>query len=134
MGGWIASKVQSLFRRRVTSLRRGAVSTRGGTFQLEDTTFCDPPPILAPAWKWVPQILQEIEGSRTGLTDTIFVKANLTCELPIKVRYYSAKYENICYFCGTTDDLTVSESNYPFAVHVSNKIKFQLADGNVTLG
>ena len=57
--------------------------------------------------------LQEIEGSRTGLTDTIFVKANLTCELPIEVPYYSAKYENICYYCGTTDYLTVSESNYP---------------------
>ena len=34
------SKVQSLFWRRVTSLREGAVSTGGGAFQLEDTTFC----------------------------------------------------------------------------------------------
>ena len=39
-GGWIVSKVQSLFWRRVTSLRRGAVSTGGGAFHLEDTTFC----------------------------------------------------------------------------------------------
>ena len=39
-GGWIVSKVQSLFWRRVTSLRRGVVSTGGGTFQLEDTTIC----------------------------------------------------------------------------------------------
>ena len=39
-GGWIVSKVQSLFWRRVTSLRRGVVSTGGGAFQLEDTTFC----------------------------------------------------------------------------------------------
>ena len=34
------SKVQSLFWRRVTSLRRGVVSTGGGAFQLEDTTVC----------------------------------------------------------------------------------------------
>ena len=34
------SKVQSLFWRRVTSLRRGMVSTGGGAFQLEDTSFC----------------------------------------------------------------------------------------------
>ena len=34
-GGWIVSKVQSLFWRRVTSLRRGVVSTGGGAFQLE---------------------------------------------------------------------------------------------------
>ena len=36
------SKVQSLFWRRVTSLRGGGgiVSTGGGAFQLEDTTFC----------------------------------------------------------------------------------------------
>ena len=33
------SKVQSLFWRRVTSLRRGAVSTGGGAY-LEDTTSC----------------------------------------------------------------------------------------------
>ena len=39
-GGWIVSKVQSLFWRRVTSLRRGVVSTGGGAFQLEDTTIC----------------------------------------------------------------------------------------------
>ena len=39
-GGWIVSKVQSVFWRRVTSLRRGVVSTGGGAFQLEDTTFC----------------------------------------------------------------------------------------------
>ena len=39
-GGWIVSKVQSLFWRRVTSLRRGVVSTGGDAFQLEDTTFC----------------------------------------------------------------------------------------------
>ena len=39
-GGWIVSKVQSVFWRRVTSLRRGVVSTGGGTFQLEDTSFC----------------------------------------------------------------------------------------------
>ena len=57
--------------------------------------------------------LQEIEGSTTRLTDTIFVKANLSCEAPIEVPYYSAKYEDICYYCGTTEDLTVSESNYP---------------------
>ena len=31
------SKVQSLFWRRVTSLRRGVVSTGGGAFQLEDS-------------------------------------------------------------------------------------------------
>ena len=34
------SKVQSVFWRRVTSLRRGVVSTGGGTFLLEDTSFC----------------------------------------------------------------------------------------------
>ena len=34
------SRVQSLFWRRVTSLRRGAISTGGGAFLLEDTTFC----------------------------------------------------------------------------------------------
>ena len=39
-GGWIVSKVQSVFWRRVTSLRRGVVSTAGGTFLLEDTNFC----------------------------------------------------------------------------------------------
>ena len=39
-GGWIVSKVQSVFWRRVTSLRRGVVSTGGGTFLLEDTSFC----------------------------------------------------------------------------------------------
>ena len=38
--GWIVSKVQSVFWRRVTSLRRGVVSTGGGTFLLEDTSFC----------------------------------------------------------------------------------------------
>ena len=39
-GGWIVSKVQSLFWRRVNSLRRGVVSIGGGAFQLEDTTSC----------------------------------------------------------------------------------------------
>ena len=38
-GGWMVSKVQSVFWRRVTSLRRGVVSTGGGTFLLEDTSF-----------------------------------------------------------------------------------------------
>ena len=39
-GGWIVSKVQSLFWRRVTSLRKGVVSTERGAFHLEDITFC----------------------------------------------------------------------------------------------
>ena len=39
-GGWIVSKVQSLFWRRVTSLRKGVVLTEGGAFHLEDITFC----------------------------------------------------------------------------------------------
>ena len=34
------SKVESLFWKRVTSLRRGVVSTGGGAFLLEDTTVC----------------------------------------------------------------------------------------------
>ena len=33
-------KVQSVFWRRVTSLRRGVVSTGGDTFLLKDTSFC----------------------------------------------------------------------------------------------
>ena len=40
-GGWIVSKVQSLFWRRVPSLRRGAVSTGGGAFHLENTLFVE---------------------------------------------------------------------------------------------
>ena len=34
------SKVQPLFWRRVTSLKRGVVLTGGGAIQLEDTTSC----------------------------------------------------------------------------------------------
>lgn len=56
--------------------------------------------------------MQEIEGSVTGLTDKVYVKANLTCLSPIEIPYYSAKYEDICYHCGTTDELVVSGNNY----------------------
>lgn len=57
--------------------------------------------------------LQEIEGTTTGLLDKTYVKQNLTCNSYTEIPYYSAKYEDICYYCGTTEDLVVSSTDYP---------------------
>ena len=56
--------------------------------------------------------MQKVEGSVTGHTDRVYVKANLTCLSPIEIPYYLAKYEDIRYHCGTTDELVISGNNY----------------------
>ena len=57
--------------------------------------------------------LQNIQGTATGLLEKIYVKRNLTCTSFTEIPYYSAKYEDICYYCGTTDELATSSSHYP---------------------
>ena len=40
------------------------------------------------------------------ILDQIFVRGNLTCADRIEYAWYSAGYEDICLYCGTTEELS----------------------------
>ena len=64
--------------------------------------------------------LQEIERSTTRLTDTIFVKANLSCEAPIEVPI-QLNMKIFVTIVALLRILLFPRVTIPFAVHVSNK-------------
>ena len=45
-----------------------------------------------------------------------YVRANLTCQIPVEALYYSANYEDCCAHCGTTRRLRKSKEAYPICV------------------
>ena len=45
-----------------------------------------------------------------------YVRANLTCQIPVEALYYSANYEDCCAHCGTTRRLCKSKEAYPICV------------------
>ena len=52
----------------------------------------------------------------------VYVRADLTCQSTIELPYYSAKYEDICYYCGAIENGEAAEY-YPrcAACHSTNK-------------
>jgi len=67
--------------------------------------------------------LQDIEDAPTDLLEQVFVKANLSCNTPIEIPYYSSKqFDNICYFCGREGNLSDQDEYYPSVNNVSNRI------------
>ena len=45
-----------------------------------------------------------------------YVRANLTCQIPVEALYYSANYEECCAHCGTTRRLRKSKEAHPICV------------------
>ena len=48
--------------------------------------------------------------------DSIYVKANLTCNSPIEIPYYTAGNAAICFHCGDENELREDETNYPICL------------------
>ena len=48
--------------------------------------------------------------------ENIYVRADLTCSMPIEVPYFSAGYDSICYYCGTKTDLEIKEQFHPICI------------------
>ena len=59
--------------------------------------------------------LQNGEATETGVLQSVYVRKDITCQSNIEIPYYSAKYEDICICCGTTENLETAENKefYP---------------------
>ena len=61
--------------------------------------------------------LQDIQDTSPEVNQDVFVKANLSCNSPIEIPYYSSNYEDIYYHCGAENDLCAQD-------HTPNIIQF----------
>jgi hypothetical protein len=54
----------------------------------------------------------DVETDGNHILKSIYVKKNLSCEMPMEFTYFSAGYETVCYYCGQDDNLIVYENKY----------------------
>ena len=48
------------------------------------------------------------------LLEGIYTQSEITCNMPIELPHYSAKYEDICFYCGIVKHLDVQDASvYP---------------------
>ena len=59
-------------------------------------------------------VFADIEADKDSVLDSIYVKANLTCNSPIGIPHYTAGTAAICYHCG--DELQENENNHPICL------------------
>lgn len=59
----------------------------------------------------------DIECDDESVLTSVFVKANLTCNTPTEIPYYTAGNTPICYYCGSDRELQEEQQKYPFACH-----------------
>ena len=62
----------------------------------------------------------EIERDEESVLNEVYVKANVMCNCPIEIPYFSAWYEPICYFCGSENGLEDQCDCYPFCIACSD--------------
>ena len=68
---------------------------------------------------WVEPVLMYTCGTSLSniedeeLLEGIYTRSDITCNMPIELPYYSAKYEDICFYCGTVKHLDVQDASYP---------------------
>ena len=63
------------------------------------------------------------DEEQRAVLEKIFVRANLVCNSPIEVPYYSAGYENCCYHCGSDNNLIISNGEHPICTGCKDKKK-----------
>ena len=61
-------------------------------------------------------IFADIEAGEDSVLNSIYVKANLTCNSPIEIPYYTAGNAAICFHCGDENELQEDETNYPICL------------------
>ena len=57
-------------------------------------------------------IFADIEPEEDSVLNSILVKANLSCNSPIEVPYYTAGNDPICYYCGSESELCDKPTDY----------------------
>ena len=57
--------------------------------------------------------LQDLDLEERHPLTIVYAKSNLTCSSPTNIMYYSAQYEDICFWCSGLNDLRITDDNYP---------------------
>ena len=65
----------------------------------------------------------DTEADEQSVLNSIYAKANLTCNSPIEIPYYRAGKDPICYHCGGDSELQNAESNYPICLACLREVK-----------
>lgn len=66
-------------------------------------------------------IFADIEADEDSVLNSVYVKANLTCNSPIEIPYYTAGNAPICYHCGDENELQEKEKDHPKPVSQRSK-------------
>uniref|UniRef100_UPI00358E3615 uncharacterized protein n=1 Tax=Myxine glutinosa TaxID=7769 RepID=UPI00358E3615 len=53
------------------------------------------------------------ETNEANVFNNVYAKANLTCNDATGKPYYTAGYEDVCYFCGCVEELSTTDESYP---------------------
>ena len=67
--------------------------------------------------------IQEIDGDRGDILDRVFARANLVCNTPIELPYYTVGHMDICLYCGNDHSLTVKDGCYPICAECTRTKK-----------
>ena len=65
-------------------------------------------------------IFADIEAEEDSVLNSVYVKANLTCNSTIEIPYYTAGNAPICYHCGSEDKLQEKEKDFPICLSCLN--------------
>lgn len=65
-------------------------------------------------------IFANIEADEDSVLNSVYVKANLTCNSPIEIPYYTAGNDPICYHCGHENELQQNEKDHPVCLSCLN--------------
>ena len=67
--------------------------------------------------------IQEMDGDRWDILDRVFARANLVCNTPIELPYYTVGHVVICQHCGNDESLTVKDGCYHICAECTRKKK-----------
>jgi len=59
----------------------------------------------------------------TYILDRVFARANLVCNTPIELPYYTVGHMDICLYCGNDHSLTVKDGCYPICAECTRTKK-----------
>ena len=65
-------------------------------------------------------IFADIEAEEDSVLNSVYVKANLTCNSTIEIPYYTAGNAPKCYHCGSEDKLQEKEKDFPICLSCLN--------------
>ena len=65
-------------------------------------------------------IFADIEAEEDSVLNSVYVKANLTCNSTIEIPYYTAGNAPMCYHCGSEDKLQEKEKVFPICLSCLN--------------